>query len=235
MKAKLNLYGCFNTFVLCVIASYFTGCVSSSHQETHKRMISQVFETRGAQGIDLEVYAGEVRLQQSDEQVVRIEGEVRMRGRDIKALDKYLAELKAEAEYGKRLKISVPRPGINRHYTAKLDVTVPKDLNLNISLRYGSLKADIELPMETKMQMKAGDIDVDLPEDTVVDTHARAKIGAVKIAGFSTMDGASERRRVVGARYDGQIGDSSVQTGKRLDLTVTAGEVEIRGHGADDD
>lgn len=205
------------------------GCVTVPMDEKHtaRRTVSERFPAADAEKVRLKVYAGSLHVIQADTEDVTIEGEVTMRGARAEAVQRDSESLHFDTAYADdgHLMIKLPKPG--RRYEADLVVTVPRDVALEIDLRYGNLVARLDAPQSTKIRLRAGDMNVRLPSDTAAHVVARATVGDVSVHGFEVREGRAKRKLLVGARYHGELGEDD--PAGDLDLKVTTGSIDIRG------
>ena len=85
------------------------------------------------------------------------------------------------------------------------------------------------MPTSARFDLGIGELDINFPEGTAAHVNASVGIGEVEVDGFDVQGSTSRRRHLLGARYDGTIGDSATADGYRLRADVNIGEVSVEG------
>jgi hypothetical protein len=202
------------------------GCVTVDASNAPRRPISAEFAASGVDEIRLKLYAGSLTIVQAGTGNVSIEGDIKMHGwaggKSAENLERMAFETSLDDG---RLTIELPRR--RQRYEARLTIAVPRDAALDVDLRYGEVHAELATLQSARIHLNAGEVDLRLPASSSADINARAAVGEVSIHGFDAIDGPAKRKKLVGARYSGDIGDGD--RGERIDLKVTAGSIDIRG------
>lgn len=215
---------------LLILATCVSGCITTEDWSEHlrHRVISRSIPAEGVELVYLKIYRGTIRIVQAEQESVTLEGEIRMSGASIAAVQRDLDAFRIDSDVLDHdvLRVQLRRPG--RRYEADLTITVPTRMALDVDLRYGTLVADLHAPQQTTIHVNAGEVVINIPRATVAHLDARATIGEVSLHGFDAFNGDAPRKKLIGARYHGELGFGNAQESIDIDLKVTAGSIDIR-------
>ena len=181
-------------------------------------------------GLDVLFRVGELHIENGPDGVIEIEGAIAIKSHNRERMERALAELELEIEENaKIISITLPESGYGKDYEIDLTIRVPRDLELYIEMNVGELTADIEVPAKAHFDLDVGELAIELPSGTAARVNASVSIGDVEVSGFDDRSGESKRKHLLGARFQGTLGDAEMADAHRLTAQVHVGEVSLEG------
>ncbi len=193
--------------------------------ERESREVNYAYDASAAKLIEIDIYAGEVRLEQGDTNEVRVTGKLELVRQHTKAQEE-LAKIEPKVETGESFTLTLAK-GSGPRYAVDITITVPRGVPLDVYLQYGEMNVIVTPPNDATFALRAGELDINVPRETVADVVASAAFGEVSLSGFGEEDGDAPRKLLVGAKYAGHVGSASEGGAPKLTATVTFGEVSI--------
>lgn len=212
--------------LLCCLA---LGCGLSAKPEfTAERPVALELEAARNGMLDLRFRHAELRIRQTEGTQISIEGVIRVRTTDAEA-----ARLRAEAvelsvHRGRFTRLELPDPGEGFAYSAILTVSLPRRLNLNAVLGSGEIRAEMELPLKTDLQVGSGVIRLLLPPSSSAFVSAQCNLGPVEVEGFDQVRGES-LQQFASQLFNGEIGTPVKIVGNQVEARVNEGSIAILG------
>lgn len=189
------------------------------------RVIQSVSRSYAAAGIgvvDLDVPAGEVRIEAIDADSVRVTMTARCRG-NIRKCARNAGKLSLLTDRRGRT-LDMRLKGVPKFnwdgLSVELLVQVPKDLEVLVDMGAGELVV-LDLERDLDVDMGAGDVTVVMPEETVESVDLRLTIGD---ATLRTREGSREASGIFTGRIDWHRGRGSA----RVDIGLAVGTVDVK-------
>lgn len=224
--SRPRLIGTSLAFMLALIVQ---GTDAQAREIELEKDVEITIDIAGAQRINIDFSVGEVEIQNGPPGQIKIEGGLKVKGRNRGRVEEALEELDFEIETGEEILVTLPKSGRGLDYRVDLVITLPAGLELDIELAVGTLKAEIELPEEARFELHVGEIELKVPEESAAEVKASAHVGDVDIRGFDEVRGDSRRRLLVGAKFNGGIGPRDEAAKRHLELNINVGSVSLRG------
>ena len=217
------------TTLVFVLALIVQGTDAQAREVELEKDVEMTIDITGAQRITIDFSVGEVEIRNGPAGQIKIEGELKVKGRNRDRVEEALEELDFEIETGEDVLVTLPKSGRGIDYRVELVITLPTGLELDIELAVGTLKAEIELPYEARFELHVGEIELEVPEESAAEVKASARVGDVVIRGFDEVRGDSGLRWLVGAKFNGGIGPRDEAAKRHLELSIKVGSVSLRG------
>ena len=221
-----RLIGTSLAFMLALIVQ---GTDAQAREVELEKDVEMTIDITGAQRINIDFSVGEVEIRNGPLGEIKIEGELKVKGRNHRRVEEALEELDFEIETGDDVSVSLPKSGRGLGYRVDLVITLPAGLELDIELAVGTLKAEIELPKEARFELRVGEIELKVPAESAAKVKASTHIGDVVVRGFEEVRGDKGRRLLVGAKFDGGIGPREEAAKNHLEMNINVGSVSLRG------
>lgn len=206
--------------------------VSFSNSKEEEKSVSQSVEVRDVRRIEIEFSVGEIEIRQGEAREVKVKGNVKVKGKRRAKVAEALEAVKIEISGDRDLKIRLDRPAKFRsgyQYSVDLHILVPIGVDLDVELNVGKLRAQLELPQKARFRVNVGELRLVLPRSSAAHVDADVNVGDVRISGFEEQNRRPRRRSLVGARFQGVIGDRDAARDRNLKLSVNVGEIVVRG------
>ena len=197
------------------------------HEE--KKEVDESIPLDGADKINISFSVGELEIVHGPDDTIEIEGKIIIKSHNRRRIERLLEELELDIETGDTISITLPSSGMGKNYRIELTVRVPRGIDLDVELKVGELKAEIEMPTSARFDLNVGELEIRMPRSTAAEVHASVSIGEVEVEGFDEHSTSSRRRHLLGASYEGAIGGNEAATERRLTAEVNIGEVSLKG------
>ncbi len=196
-----------------------------------KKEVSESIPLDGADKIKIDFAVGELEIVHGPDDAIEIEGNIFIKSHNRRRIERLVEDLELDIKTGDTISITLPSSGMGKNYGVELTIRVPRGLDLDVELNVGELKAEIEMPASARFEVNVGELEIRMPRSTATEVHASVSIGEVEVEGFDEHSTSSRRRHLLGASYDGVIGDNEAATDRRLTADVNIGEVSLEGRG----
>ena len=197
------------------------------HEE--KKEVDESIPLDGADKINISFSVGELEIVHGPDDTIEIEGKITIKSHNRRRIERLLEELELDIETGDTISITLPKSGMGKKYRIELTVRVPRGIDLDVGLKVGVLKAEIEMPASARFEVNVGELAIRMPRSTSAEVYASVSIGEVEVEGFDEHGASSRRRHLLGASYEGAIGEDEAATERRLRAEVNIGEVSVKG------
>ena len=161
--------------------------------------------------------------------MIEVEGTVAIKRHKRERLERALAKLELKVEAGDTISLSLPMSDNGKDYKIDLTVRVPRDLDLAVEMNVGKLNLDIEAPSRARVDLNIGELTVVMPRNTAAQIDARVNIGDLDVRGFDHKSRAWNEKRLLGAKFEGTLGDVDMAKAHQFNAKVNIGEVSIVG------
>ena len=194
-----------------------------------KMEVDQSIPLDGADKIRIRFSVGELEIVHGPDEVIEIEGTITIKSHNRRRIERLLEDLELDIETGDTISITLPSSGMGKNYRIELTVRVPRGIDLDVELKVGELKAEIEMPVSARFDVNVGELAIRMPRSTATEVRASVSIGEVEVEGFDEHSTSSRRRHLLGASYEGVIGENEAAAERRLTAKVNVGEVSLKG------
>ncbi|MCH8203664.1 MAG: hypothetical protein IID09_00780 [Candidatus Hydrogenedentes bacterium] len=194
-----------------------------------KKEVDESIPLDGADKINISFSVGELEIVHGPDDTIEIEGKITIKSHNRRRIERLLEELELDIETGDTISITLPKSGMGKNYGIELTVRVPRGVDLDVGLKVGVLKAEIEMPASARFEVNVGELAIRMPRSTSAEVYASVSIGEVEVEGFDEHGASSRRRHLLGASYEGAIGENEAATERRLRAEVNIGEVSVKG------
>lgn len=162
MNAKSWLLGIAGIFGACTFALFLTGSAVQANWtgNEEKKAIDESIPLDGADKIEVDFAVGELKIVHGPDDVIEVEGNIIIKARNRKKVERMLEELALEVETGDTIEIGLASPGFAKKCSVELTVRVPKGVDLDVELNVGELKAEIEMPASAEFAVNVGEVSV---------------------------------------------------------------------------
>ncbi len=194
-----------------------------------KKEVDESIPLDGADKINISFSVGELEIVHGPNDTIEIEGKITIKSHNRRRIERLLENLELDIETGDTISITLPKSGMGKNYRIELTIRVPRGVDLDVELKVGELKAEIEMPASARFDVNVGELEIQMPRSTAAEVHATVSIGEVEVEGFDEHSATSRRRHLLGASYRGAIGENEAATERRLTAEVNIGEVSLKG------
>ena len=198
--------------------------------------------------LEIDLNVGDVIIQAGDSDEVHIQAVKHAWGRDRQQARDYLDDFEVRISKSRADKVSIesetPRRlrNIPRTPRVDLEITVPRDTDLNILLNVGKLEIagirgafeiqsnvgdvtlrNVRFEEDSQIKSNVGNIELHLPADSAFAFSAKSSVGDIRVD-FPVQSRRSEEK-VVGESIEGEIGTSPTVY---VELRTSTGDIKIR-------
>lgn len=210
--------------------------------------IEKAFDVGTLASLAVNVNVGDVIIEASDDNEVRILALKHAWGRDLEQAEDYLNDFEVrirETATGK-IEIETEIPSrlrrIGRTPSVDLEITVPRDAELDIIVNVGEVEVtgvegtfdirsnvgdvylqDVRFEGDSQIKSDVGNIELHLPGDIAFAFSAQTNVGDIRVD-FDVQNERSDEK-VVGGKVEGEIGPSPIVS---VELETNTGDIQIR-------
>lgn len=181
--------------------------------------------------LDLRFKSADLRVRQTDEPEIFVDGKVFVTATDRDAAELHAAAIELEVVAGRFTRIALPDSPAGYDCKAELEVAVPRGLSLQALVGDGEIRIAMDPPLKTDIQLDRGLVDVEMPPGASAFVHAECNVGEVFVEGFDRIDG-TPTRQFTKAGFTGSIGSPVALVGSRLEVRVNLGPIVLHAPGA---
>lgn len=172
---------------------------------------------------------GELEIRQEDRDDIEVKGEVTAKGGRLKKVEAALEEARVVVESGETTTISLTEEPGWVDYSIDLKILIPRGTDLDVHLGVGELEAILADFKDANFQLGVGELQIDMPNEMEALIEAHVRVGEVYVGRFDEQQGESRRKHLVGAFFDGAVGEAGYGATRSLSARTGVGSVEIRG------
>lgn len=198
-----------------------------------ERTIHLPLDAKDTKLLDLRFRAAEIRLRQSAEPEIFLDGTVRVTASDRDEAEIHAASLDVRVTAGRFTRLELPEPPPGCSYAAKFELVVPIGLNVVVVLGEGSFHARVDPPLKLDVQVGVGHVELEMPPSASAFVLAEMNVGEIRFddRGFAISEGTPVRE-FTRSVLQGSIGAPPPLVGNRVEVRVNAGLIDLLAEGS---
>ena len=217
--------------LLTVASAATLAACGESFEVNASRQVTAELAVAGEGSIRIDLPAGEVTIRDDAEGRILVTGELIGRGATKERAEARVGKMQLALESGENGAASLRLLHDGHNPAVDLEIRIPRGFELRAYLAAGRLVAAVEPSSSTQLDLEAGEVIALLPDTAAVTVDARTTVGEVTVSGFSTRQGEAKRVDIVGAVFEGTIGDPNEAASRQLRLRNQAGAIRLRPQG----